>query len=45
MRRAASENFTPRASEQYQPMQTLQAGLTILDILANPDAWEDALYR
>ena len=45
MRRAASEKFTPRASEQYQPMQTLQAALTVLDVIAKPEAWEDALYR
>ncbi|KAI0684340.1 cytochrome P450 [Earliella scabrosa] len=45
MRRAGHEGFNLRASEQYQPMQAREAGLTVLDLLAQPDTWEDRLKR
>ena len=45
MRRAASENFSARASEEFRPMQALEAGRTALDIIAKPAAWEDAVAR
>ena len=45
MRRAASENFSARASESFRPMQALEAGLTTLDIIARPDTWEDVIAR
>ena len=45
MRRAGHEGFNLRASEQYQPMQAREAGLTVLDLITLPDAWEDRLKR
>ncbi len=45
MRRAGHEGFNLRASEQYQPMQEREAGLTVLDIIAAPDAWDDRLKQ
>ena len=45
MRRAASENFTAHACEQYQPMQMTQARLTALDIMNSPGEWADAIAR
>ncbi|RPD67493.1 cytochrome P450 [Lentinus tigrinus ALCF2SS1-7] len=45
MRRAGHEGFNLRASEQHQPMQAREAGLTVLDIIQHPDAWDDRLKQ
>ncbi|TFK80623.1 cytochrome P450 [Polyporus arcularius HHB13444] len=45
MRRAGHEGFSLRASEQYQPMHIREAGLTVLDIIQRPDAWDDRMRQ
>ena len=45
MRRAAHEEFNPRASEKYQPLQYKEAAISMLDILNDPDNWSDLLKQ
>ena len=45
MRRAAHEGFSQRASEVYQPAQARGAALTVLGIIARPNAWEDCFNQ
>ena len=45
MRRAVHDSFGPQAAELYQPMQTREARLTVLDLLSRPEHWQDVLRQ
>ena len=45
MRRAVHDSFSPQAAEQYRPMQTREARLTVLDLLSRPEHWQDDLRQ
>ena len=45
LRKAGHEGLNIRAAEKYQPLQEVEAATMVIDILKDPDHWDDHLRR